>query len=37
VLYPICKIASGKATQLKSGLWILTFLSLLFFIFYPYH
>jgi AGZA family xanthine/uracil permease-like MFS transporter len=37
VLYPICKIASGKARQLKSGLWILTFLSLLFFVFYPYH
>lgn len=36
VLYPICKLVSGKANQLKSGLWILTALSLLFFIFYPY-
>jgi len=36
VLYPICKIAGGKAQQLKSGLWVLTALSLLFFIFYPY-
>ncbi len=37
VLYPICKIVAGKAGQLKSGLWVLTTLSLLFFIFYPYH
>jgi adenine/guanine/hypoxanthine permease len=36
VLYPICKIASGKFEQLKPGLWVLTALSLLFFIFYPY-
>jgi AGZA family xanthine/uracil permease-like MFS transporter len=37
ILYPICKIAGGKANQLRSGLWVLTILSLLFFIFYPYH
>ena len=37
VLYPFCKIVGGKAGQLKSGLWVLTALSLLFFIFYPYH
>ena len=37
VLYPICKLVSGKTTDLKPGLWILTVLSLLFFIFYPYH
>jgi AGZA family xanthine/uracil permease-like MFS transporter len=36
VLYPICKIVAGKASQLKPGLWVLTALSLLFFIFYPY-
>jgi adenine/guanine/hypoxanthine permease len=36
VLYPICKLVSGKGRQLKSGLWALTGLSLLFFIFYPY-
>jgi len=36
VLYPICKIVAGKASQLKPGLWVLTGLSLLFFIFYPY-
>jgi len=33
VLYPICKIVAGKASQLKPGLWVLTALSLLFFIF----
>jgi adenine/guanine/hypoxanthine permease len=37
VLYPICKIVAGKWDQLKPGLWVLTALSLLFFIFYPYH
>ncbi len=36
VLYPICKIVAGKVSQLKPGLWVLTGLSLLFFIFYPY-
>ncbi len=36
VLYPLCKLVSGKHRQLKSGLWVLTVLSLLFFIFYPY-
>jgi AGZA family xanthine/uracil permease-like MFS transporter len=37
VLYPICKIAGGKASELRPGLWGLTILSLMFFIFYPYH
>jgi adenine/guanine/hypoxanthine permease len=36
VLYPICKLVSGEFAQLKPGLWVLTGLSLLFFIFYPY-
>ena len=37
VLYPICKIVAGKLGELKPGLWVLTAISLLFFIFYPYH
>ena len=37
VLYPICKLVSGRGHQLKPGLWVLTGLSLLFFVFYPYH
>jgi adenine/guanine/hypoxanthine permease len=37
VLYPICKLVAGKAGRLQPGLWILTALSLLFFVFYPYH
>ena len=37
VLYPMCKLVGGKGRQLKSGLWVLTALSLLFFVFYPYH
>jgi len=36
VLYPICKLVDGKFQQLKPGLWVLTALSLLFFVFYPY-
>jgi len=36
VLYPICKVVAGKTKELKPGLWVLTALSLLFFIFYPY-
>jgi len=36
VLYPICKLAAGKFSQVKPALWVLTALSLLFFIFYPY-
>ena len=36
VLYPICKIVAGKLHELKSGLWVLSALSLLFFVCYPY-
>ena len=36
VLYPICKLVAGRANHLKPGLWVLTALSLLFFVFYPY-
>ena len=36
VLYPFCKLVSGKYRQVRPGLWILAALSLLFFIFYPY-
>src|SRR5580704_10747488 len=35
VLYPICKLVSGRARHIKPGLWVLTTLSLMFFIFYP--
>ncbi|ABF41296.1 Xanthine/uracil/vitamin C transporter [Candidatus Koribacter versatilis Ellin345] len=36
VLYPICKLVSGRIRELKPGLWVLSALSLLFFVFYPY-
>ena len=36
VLYPICKLAAGKISHVKPALWVLTGLSLLFFVFYPY-
>jgi adenine/guanine/hypoxanthine permease len=36
VLYPICKLVAGKLKQLKPCIWVLSALSLLFFVFYPY-
>ena len=37
VLYPFCKIVGGKFREIRAGLWVLTALSVLFFVFYPYH
>ncbi len=37
ILYALCKTAAGKIGDLKPGLWFLAGLSVLFFIFYPYH
>lgn len=36
VIYTLLKIVTGKIKEIKSGMWILSILSLLFFIFYPY-
>ncbi len=36
VLYPLGKLVSGRVGEVKSGLWVLAGLSLLFFVFYPY-
>ncbi|MCX6120229.1 MAG: NCS2 family permease [Ignavibacteriales bacterium] len=36
VLYPLFKILTGKAREVKAGLWILSGLSTMFYIFYPY-
>jgi adenine/guanine/hypoxanthine permease len=36
VLYPFCKLVAGRRKELKAGLWVLTGLSVLFFVFYPY-
>jgi len=36
VLYPFCKLVSGRVGEIKPGLWVLAGLSLLFFVFYPY-
>ncbi len=36
VLYPFCKLAAGRAGEIKPGLWVLSALSVLFFVFYPY-
>ncbi len=37
VLYPLCKLVTGRAREIHSGMWVLFALSLLFYIFYPYH
>jgi AGZA family xanthine/uracil permease-like MFS transporter len=36
VLYPFCKLVSGRLREVRPALWVLTVLSLLFFVFYPY-
>jgi len=36
VLYPFCKLVSGRLSDVRPALWALTALSILFFIFYPY-
>jgi AGZA family xanthine/uracil permease-like MFS transporter len=36
VLYPLLKLLTGRARDVKAGLWVLAGLSLLFFVFYPY-
>ena len=36
VLYPFCKLVTGRVGEVKPGLWALAALSLLYFVFYPY-
>jgi AGZA family xanthine/uracil permease-like MFS transporter len=36
VLHPLFKLATGRAREVRPGLWALFVLSLCFFIFYPY-
>lgn len=36
VLYPLFKIAAGRAREVRPGLWLLCALSILFYAFYPY-
>ena len=36
VLYPFCKLVSGRIGEVRPALWALTALSVLFFVFYPY-
>ena len=37
IVYPLMKIGSGHARQIDPGMWLLAAVSLLFYIFYPYH
>ena len=37
VLYPLLKLVKGRWADVPAGLWVLGGLSLLFYIFYPYH
>jgi len=36
VLYPFCKVVSGRSGEVQPGLWVLGLLSMLFYLFYPY-
>jgi len=36
VLYPFFKLVTGRAREVRPGLWLLSAFSLLFFVFYPY-
>jgi AGZA family xanthine/uracil permease-like MFS transporter len=36
ILYPLCKLVAGRLKQVRPGFWVLTGLSLLFFVYYPY-
>lgn len=36
VLYPFCKLVAGRRKEINPGMLVLTAISLLFFIFYPY-
>jgi AGZA family xanthine/uracil permease-like MFS transporter len=36
VVYPLMKVLSGRVREVPAGLWVLSALSVLFFIFYPY-
>jgi adenine/guanine/hypoxanthine permease len=36
VAYPFFKVLSGRWREVKGGMWVLTTLSVLFFVFYPY-
>src|ERR1700691_867123 len=36
ILYPLFKIAAGRYREVRAGLWILSILSILFYVFYPY-
>ncbi len=37
IIYPLMKIGSGQARNIQPGMWLLTSVSLIFYIFYPYH
>ena len=37
LVYPFCKVIAGRANEIRPGLWVMALLSLLFYIFYPYH
>ena len=36
VLYPLMKVISGRVREVPGGMWVLSALSLAFFVFYPY-
>jgi len=37
ITFPLLKLLSGRASEVKPGLWLLAIASISFYIFYPYH
>jgi AGZA family xanthine/uracil permease-like MFS transporter len=37
ILYPLFKLVAGRYREVHPGLWVLCALSILFYVFYPYH
>jgi AGZA family xanthine/uracil permease-like MFS transporter len=36
VVYPLMKLIAGRVHEVPAGMWVLSALSVLFFVFYPY-
>ena len=37
IAYVVLKLFTGRVREVRSGMWILAFLSCTFYLFYPYH
>jgi AGZA family xanthine/uracil permease-like MFS transporter len=37
VAYPVVKLLSGRIREVPGGMWVLSAISIAFYVFYPYH